>query len=234
MSRSFRFKQFEIKQANSAMKLSTDSVLLGAWAECNNPKTILDIGTGTGILALMMAQRFPKAIIYAIEIDKPSYLDALKNFSASPWKNRLKAILGDIRTYNFDINFDCIISNPPYYQNSKPPNYSNKAQARHDKTLNFQDLAHITQKLLNNNGQANFIIANSQAKNFELTMSYEYLFCNKKTEVFTTDRKKTPELVLYNFLKKITGCNKQKFYIRKTKFFTEEYKKLTAPFYLFF
>ena len=216
------------------MKLSTDSVLLGAWADCSEAKTILDIGTGNGILALMMAQRYPEAQIYAIDIDQNSIKDAQYNFQQSPWREKITAILADVRTYNFPMQFDCIISNPPYFQNSLKSTKQNLSIAKHDNTLNFKELAAIINKLLMPHGKANVIVAFDFSHQLEKNFNFEYLFCNKRLDVFTNVNKNLPRLSMFNFMKKITDCKKEKFYISDRKGYTKQYKNLTKDFYLFF
>lgn len=114
----FRFKQFAVQQDHCAMKLGTDGVLLGAWARVAQAPTILDIGTGTGVLALMAAQRQPSATIHAVELDTAAAAQAHDNFQQSPWANRLTAIHQSLQNYvraPLSSNYDCLISNPPYY-----------------------------------------------------------------------------------------------------------------------
>ena len=115
MSRPFRFKQFNIVQENAAMKVGTDSVLLGSWAPSTNPKRILDIGTGTGILALMLAQRFSRAELIAVELDRDALVDAEFNVAHSNWSERISVLQGDFMDLSFSNHFDLILSNPPYF-----------------------------------------------------------------------------------------------------------------------
>ena len=113
----FRFKQFQIDQSKSAMKIGTDGVLLGAWTSVNcKPKTILDIGSGTGLIALMLAQRTASSIIKAIEIEEDAAAEAAANFKDSPWSDRLELIHADILNYTQKSieTFDLIVSNPPF------------------------------------------------------------------------------------------------------------------------
>ena len=216
------------------MKLSTDSVLLGAWADCDGAKTVLDIGTGTGILALMIAQRYPQTRIYAIDIDAQSLKDARLNFEQSPWSGRITAIAGDVRTYDFNMQFDCIISNPPYFQNALKSSKTNLSIAKHDNFLNFSELAKTINKLLSPQGKVNIIVAYEYSRQLELNFNFEYLFCHKRLDVFTNVTKNKPKLSLFNFLKKITDCKKEKSYIRDHNGYTAQYKNLTKDFYLFF
>ena len=113
----FKFKQFEVDQTGCAMKINTDGVLLAALVESDNPKNILDVGTGTGVLALMMAQRFPKAYVEAVEIDEQASATAKQNFHLSVFSNRLTVHNMAIEYYNPTEQFDLINSNPPFFVN---------------------------------------------------------------------------------------------------------------------
>ncbi len=215
------------------MKVGTDSVILGAWADCNGASRILDVGTGTGILALMIAQRYPGAEITAIEIDRDSFEQARSNFAASPWKDRLMAVQGDFRTYMFDSKFDCIIANPPYFADSLKSRNEQLNIARHDTALDFEALAAGIKKWLKPDGRANIVISADNAGRLEMAFSFEYLFCAQKVYVYTSEKNK-PKLVLFKFLTKITPCKTDNFYIRRADRYTDEYKLLTKDFYLNF
>ena len=131
----FRFKQFTVYHDRCAMKVGTDGVLLGAWTNLSQSRRILDIGTGTGLIALMMAQRVPEVPITAIDIDAEAVNQANENFSASPWNNRLEAVLQDVCTYTEKNSFDTIVSNPPYFINSLKCPDNQRTTARHTDTL---------------------------------------------------------------------------------------------------
>ncbi|MGI9526697.1 MAG: tRNA1(Val) (adenine(37)-N6)-methyltransferase, partial [Weeksellaceae bacterium] len=110
----FKFKQFNVEQKLSAAKVGTDGVLLGAWVNLDpTPSKILDIGTGTGLIALMLAQRSPLSYITALDIDKDAIVEASLNFENSPWPDRLNAVHTSLQAYNTEEKFDLIISNPP-------------------------------------------------------------------------------------------------------------------------
>lgn len=138
----FRFRQFEINDLDSTMRVGTDSMLLGAWADPGDAVRILDVGTGCGILALMMAQK-SEAVIDAVEIDEPSAMQALENFRYSPWGNRINLIRGSFQEFSSESagNYDFIISNPPYFTSSLTSHLARKNLARHDRSLNLKDLA---------------------------------------------------------------------------------------------
>ena len=158
----FTSKQFHITDDHTAMKVGTDGVLLGAWA--NGGLRILDIGTGTGLVALMMAQRFPSAKIDAIEIDKDACKDALFNVSQSPFSDRINIInssLQDYKPYNEmqeEGVYDAIVCNPPYFINSLRNPLQQRTTARHTDYLSHQELIYHSQRLLKANGTLSIII----------------------------------------------------------------------------
>ncbi|MDE6006378.1 MAG: methyltransferase [Muribaculaceae bacterium] len=130
----FRFKQFECSHSKSSMKIGVDAVLIGAWAGIKGVRTILDVGTGCGIIALMCAQRNADAQIEAIDIDADSIAEAIENFNASPWRERLNARVVDFNSYAHQ-KFDLIISNPPYFKSGIDAPLSPRLKARHEDTL---------------------------------------------------------------------------------------------------
>ncbi|MBO7457555.1 MAG: methyltransferase [Paludibacteraceae bacterium] len=145
----FRFKQFTVWHDQCAMKVGTDGVLLGAW--CPKGTHILDVGTGSGLIALMAAQRFPEASVDAIDIDEAAVEQAQENFAASPWSDRLHAYLSPLQNWS-NHQYDLIVSNPPYFQNGlKNPDKARQA-ARHTDTLSFAELFRHSARLLSENG----------------------------------------------------------------------------------
>ena len=131
------------------MKVGTDGVLLGAWApECTAGGRILDIGTGTGVMAIMAAQRNPSARIVGVEIDEMSALQARENAEASPWADRVEIVNADIRSYEAAAPFDLVISNPPYFVDSLKSPDSGRTTARHTVSLDFGELMSAVERLL--------------------------------------------------------------------------------------
>jgi tRNA1Val (adenine37-N6)-methyltransferase len=155
MASPFIFKQFSLEQSKSAFKLGTDSVLLGAWLPKTDYQQVLDVGSGTGILSLMMAQRFTSAIITAVEIDQESVSEMTNNFAQSEWKDRLTPVHNNIVDWsnaNFNQQFNLIISNPPYFTSDLQNPDTRKANARHTGDLNSVSMAGVLKKHLNQSG----------------------------------------------------------------------------------
>jgi tRNA1Val (adenine37-N6)-methyltransferase len=157
---SFKFKQFEIRQDKCAMKVGTDGVLIGAWAKVEAAKTILDIGSGTGLIALMIAQRNPDAYITAIDINKEAYLQARENVENSTFKDRISMIHSSLQEFDEGNKkrFDLIVSNPPYFSNAFKPENLARAYARHTDSLSFNDFFSYSSILLKEGGSINLIV----------------------------------------------------------------------------
>lgn len=148
----FRFKQFTVTQENSAMKVCTDSCLFGALIRANQPVNALDIGTGTGLLSLMVAQRYPQLILDAVEIDSGSAADARYNFTHSPFQDRLRLHECAIQDFKTEKTYDLVFSNPPFYENRLKSPHSRKNLAHHATGLSFRELAGISARLLSADG----------------------------------------------------------------------------------
>lgn len=160
----FRFKEFEVNQQGCAMKINTDGVLLGATVDANNPTRILDIGTGTGVIAMMLAQRFPDAQVDAVEIDEEAYKTSLKNFQNSPFQARIQGYFGSFEEMQSSVPYDIIVSNPPFYTNSLHNPDSRKKLARHTDFDFFNKLLVFAQEKLTHNGQLELILPGELAE----------------------------------------------------------------------
>lgn len=150
--RIFRFKKFQVKNELSAMKVGTDGVLLGAWANVDGAGRILDVGTGCGVIALMMAQRNPQAVIDAIDIDGGAVEESAENFRNSEWGSRLSAKLIDYKDFTPTHKYDLVISNPPYFSNGVLPKGAERTIARHDNMLSISDLLFKSVQILTASG----------------------------------------------------------------------------------
>ncbi len=235
MRKPFKFKQFDIYQDKTTMKVGTDGVLLGAWVNVDNSKRILDIGTGTGLIALMAAQRNETAAITGIEIDEAAYLQATENVAISPWKNRLTIKHTSIQDFsnNNETQFDLIVSNPPFFINSTKSNNQLKNQARHTDTLSFEDLVKVVNKLLLPEGKFSVILPYEEGKIFINLAKEKGLFCTKKINVKGRDFKPVERLLL-QFEKIEKALVEYNFVIQKSAKrhdYTDDYIALTKNFY---
>ena len=178
----FKFKQFTIHQDKCAMKIGTDAVLLGAWVDIgNNPFSIFDIGSGTGILALMLAQRCHAEVIDAIEIDENAYEQCVDNFENSPWSDRLFCYHASLEEFADEVEdaYDIIISNPPFYSEDFKSDNSQRDLARFVDALPFEHLLKSVSKLLSEKGRFSVIIPFKEEENFIGLASEVNLFPNR-------------------------------------------------------
>lgn len=162
----FQFQQFRIDQDRCAMKISTDAILLGALANAEKPNQILDIGTGTGVIALMLAQRFAEAKVTAVELDSDAASQAQENISQSPFGSRMNLCQGRIQDFSPGEKFDLIVSNPPYFPHHLKSSDSKRNQALHNDSLSFGELADRIQALLHPQGKFWIILPPRQLEEF--------------------------------------------------------------------
>ena len=232
----FQFKQFKIIQERAAMKVGTDGVLLGAWTNVSGAEKILDVGTGTGVISLMIAQR-TNAEITGIEIENNAAEEATENARNSPWNNRIKIYAISFQDFvkTTDEKFDLVISNPPFYTNSQKSKCLNLAMAKHNHLLPLPELAKSAGKLLEQNGKLAVILPADSAWVFTKTALNEGFFLIRETEVRPNKTKK-PNRYLLEF-SKTKGVLKKDFiniHTENGSDFTELYKTLTRDFYLNF
>jgi len=230
----FSFKQFTIYQHLCAMKVGTDGVLLGAWANTENTKRILDIGTGTGLIALMLAQR-TNAQIDAIDIDNDAVLQALDNVKNSPWCERInvyKTALQDFRL-NETEKYDLIVSNPPYFNNSLKAPKANRTIARHTASLTHVDLLEHSKRLMTENGIICLILpVNEGLKIIDLGLN-NGLFCNKMVYVHPTPNSKPIRLLLeLSKIKNKTSIDSIEIETNVRHEYSSDFNKLVRGFYL--
>ncbi len=170
MSNVFRFKQFEVAQDRCAMKIGTDGVLLGGWVNSRKEiGNVLDIGTGTGVISLMLAQRFAEAHIEAIEIDDEAFEQAVENFENSPWGDRLFCFHASFQEYFQEVDdelYDLIISNPPYHLATQKTEDASKNLARFEDALPFEHLLYGAKKMLSDTGVFAVVIPYEQEDRF--------------------------------------------------------------------
>lgn len=189
MAYQFRFKKFVIEDSGCGMPVSTDAVLFGSWVAARDPRTILDIGTGTGVLALMMAQRFSDAQITALEIDEGAWRCAQHNCANSPWSPRLNVLLQDARTWQTSQKFELVICNLPYFCSGQPSVDPARALARHTEALSHSDLLQILSDVLCVGGEANLILPIFSAQKMIAQAPHFDLYCTRAAAVKTTEKK---------------------------------------------
>jgi tRNA1Val (adenine37-N6)-methyltransferase len=158
MSHPFRFKQFTVHQEHAAMKVGTDGVLLGGWCSVDGARRMLDIGTGTGLIALMLAQRNTEAVVDAVELDAGACADARFNFQASPFVTRLRLAEGDIATLPLEPGYDLIVSNPPFFEEAFLSPELGRTMARHAVSLSRQVLFGRAAQLLADHGRLAVVV----------------------------------------------------------------------------
>ena len=209
----FRFKQFTVWHDRCAMKVGTDGVLLGAWAgqerlgktQENPPRNILDIGTGSGLIALMLAQRFPQARITGIDSDRDAVMQARENFAGSPWSGRLRAIHTSLQNYCHgpeaaSERFGLIVSNPPFYDNTLTNPDSRRCAARHTGGLPHDELLLLSAGLLTDSGVFSLIIPSESEKSILRLADRSRLYLHRITRVYSKPSPR-PRRILASFSK---------------------------------
>lgn len=239
---SFRFKQFTVHQQHCAMKVGTDGVLLGAWADVDGATRMLDVGTGTGLVALMLAQRTPAGVrIDAVEIDPDAVRQARENFLESPWPGRLQ--LEEISFQAFseryrgkpDVfpKYSHIVSNPPYFIHSLPPGDRKRHIARHAAALPYGDLLRGTAALLEDDGAFTVIFPSEEAALFIALAAGYGLFCRRRLEVKGTPDKPVKRVLMeFRFREGDTASDVLHIEEGGRHCYSEKYSRLTGEFYL--
>lgn len=228
----FKFKRFSVNQAGCAMKINTDGVLLAVLAESKNPAHILDIGTGTGVIALMMAQRFPAARVHAVEIDKEAAATAGNNFRESPFASRMQVEAVSIAQFSNEWRYDLILSNPPFFVNDFRNAELKKSIARHASEDFFTDLIRKVSTLLQDDGHFWVVLPLKQAEFLRLAALDFNLFLTKCIDLHS-DEAKPPFRQVLCFSKAQLPLKVEHFYIYETeKVYTNAYQRLLADFFL--
>lgn len=194
----FRFKQFEIEQDRCAMKVGTDGVLLGAWAQ--GGRRILDIGSGTGLISLMMAQRFPEAEVVGIDMDADACGQARENVMASPFRDRVEIECCRLQDFGGAGTFDAIVSNPPFFVDSMKNPDSKRTMARHTDSLPFRDLFAGVKRLLSDDGIFSAIVPVEVVGQFVAESCILGFYLIRKCGVKTVERKQ-PKRFMLSFAK---------------------------------
>lgn len=227
----FQFKQFAIQQDRCAMKIGTDGLLLGSWAALEDAKRILDIGTGTGLLALMAAQRNAQADIHAVEIDEEAARQASENFASSPWKNRLQLVKNPIQRAIFSNPFDHITCNPPYFSHGIRSAHQARRTARHTDSLNLRELMMNMNRLLSPEGKASLVIPFDQQKSVLQEAAFFRMYPTRK--LFVYPKKDVPvKRLLLEMGREREVCIEEEITILENGEYSDAYQQLTSGFYL--
>ena len=218
------------------MKVGTDGVLLGAWARVEHCRRILDMGTGTGLVALMAAQR-SQADIVAIDLDADAVAQAAENVAASPWKERIHVMQADARNSEFKIQnseffFDAILCNPPFFENSLKCPDSARTMARHTDTLSFDELSRSAARLLAPEGELSVVIPYDRAHDMTVSAACNGLFATRQTIVVPVEGGK-PKRILMSFTREGAAHAVETLCIQDAqRHYTPEYVRLVEDFYL--
>ena len=240
MPEAFKFKEFVIHQDKSAMKVGTDGVLLGAWCSQDfKPESILDIGSGTGVIALQLAQRFDAETIDAVEIDEEAYEQTVENFERSDWGDRLFCYHSNFKDFVDEFSdeeemYELIVSNPPFYTDCFESDNDSRNKARFTTSLPFKELILGVSKLLSENGIFSVVIPFKEEKNFiELAMHFN-LYITKRCRVKGTSNSDIKRSLL-EFKKNQSEIIEESLTIEITRHqYTKKYTKLVKDFYLKF
>lgn len=230
----FRFKQFEVEQSGCAMRINTDGVLLGAIVAQQQPQLILDIGTGTGVIAMMLAQRFPQAAVTAVEIDEAAAFRAASNFEASPFAARLQVQHSDIATFQTEHRYDLMVSNPPYFVNDLKNPELRKGLARHADEDFFEGLLRKASALLSEKGMFWVILPAKQAELLVVNAVLFKLFPRQIIHVHSdVSKSEFRQIVCFSFTD--GPVLHENFYIYSAQgVYTDAYKTLLKDFFLAF
>lgn len=219
------------------MKVGMDGVLLGSWADASGAKRILDIGTGTGLIALMMAQKNSQARVDAIEIDEEAFQESILNVQNSLWTSRINPVLCSFQEFarRADQKYDLIVSNPPFFTNGEKAPVRNRAQARHSDSLSLDDLISGAAKILNANGKIALVLPSETFPEIEKLVRVNRLFISRLCHV-----KPNPQKPEFRILIELTNSEcflkEESLMIEFEQHhdYTPEYKRLTKDFYLKF
>ncbi len=231
----FQFKQFTIRHDRSAFKVGTDGVLLGAVADVSGRRRILDVGTGTGLVAIMLAQRCDAEIV-AIEPHRESFLQACDNTAESPWSGRIRVLNISFQSFNPGaLRFDLIVSNPPWFIDSLRCPDPARSESRHNDTLTHKDILEGSVRLLTENGLLQVIMPVNEGRKFvEKALEHE-LYCSRITHVSPT-QSSGPKRMLISLGRQKTEISESFLTVEKEwrHEYTPEYMELTKDFYLKF
>ena len=229
----FKFKQFNVHHDRCSMKVGTDGVLLGAWVNVSGCKNILDVGTGSGVIALMLAQRTSAYTkIEAVEIEEEDAAQAKENVAQSSWSEKIKVTNQSLQNFISNKTFDLIVSNPPYFINSKLSPSVKRSQARHTGSLSYVELISSAIKLLNPSGKLAVILPFEEGKQFESLANKNNLHIARQL-AFYSRQGKPQERWLFEFAFESTAITTENLILHAaSEEWSDDYKLLMKDFYL--
>ena len=230
----FQFRQFLIEQQRCAMKVTTDACIQGAWTPVlPGVKHVLDIGTGTGLLSLMLAQRSLDIFIDAIELDTDAVAQAIENVTTSPWSDRIRILQGDAINYPFPHKYDLIICNPPFFNNSLLSSTQQKTMARHTLSLTHEDLFKTISTNLNEDGYASILLPIAEYQQWNTLIKNNGWHETGKLSVSHTPGAQVKRVVSLCSKNVVDVAGEQQLIIKnKDQQYTAEFTTLLSPFYL--
>ncbi|MDR3251198.1 MAG: methyltransferase [Tannerella sp.] len=231
----FQFKKFTVYHDKCAMKVGTDGVLLGAWAmpDNNKPIKILDIGTGTGLIAMMTAQRFGDAVIDAIDIDESACSQAIENIEKSPFKDRIKVINESFLDYTTEKQYDLIVSNPPYFRNSLKSPDEKRNKVRHNDSLPLKQMMEHAVRALSENGRIALILPVQSSEELDFIIATHGLHVIRRTEVVSVEGLQPKRFLIETATKQGKRAPTDVLVLEtKEHKRTAQYQELTKDFYL--
>ncbi len=230
----FRFKQFTVYQDRCALKVGTDGVLLGAWTRYAGVRGVLDIGTGTGVVALIAAQRCTQAVLHAVELDPASARQARENAQASPWQGRITVHEADIRAWRPAQEFDLVLCNPPFYKGHSSPQDSRMATAKHEGSLTLEALFAVVRKCSTAEGRMSMVVPADRWKEV-LTVAASHGFVPARYCAVCYRAGKPPKRMLAEFSRNGGAAVREELTVQDTEGrFTPEYRALLSDLELHF
>jgi tRNA1Val (adenine37-N6)-methyltransferase len=231
----FAFKQFTINHDKCAMKVGTDGVLLGAWVNVNGAERILDVGTGSGLIAIMMAQR-SEAVIDAVEIDEKACRQAMENVANCPWEERINVYCDSFQHFaaSTAFRYDLVVSNPPFFRDSLKSPIKARSHARHDEKLSYESLIFYTSQLLTVDGRLVLIIPANEVDHIKETAWFYSLFPSQRIMVRPVSDKGYSRCLVEFTRNREQKCREGELIIKQgsSNDYTAEYRKMTDAYYL--
>ncbi len=232
--RPFFFKKFGLFHHRSTMKIGTDAILLARWTEVSDNDDVIDIGTGCGLIPLMLAQKGIKSAD-AVEIDNDSYEEAAQNFSNSAWNSRLSAIHDDIKHYAeiCEKKYDLVVSNPPFYFGDNIPEKAKKGLARHTNTLSYNDLLSAVKKIMKPEGRFSLVLPAIESKTFLKDAENQGFYLEKELLIVPIEGKEPNRINMQLVVSQVDNIKTETFVLRHPDHsFTKEYKDFLKDYYL--